>query len=528
MRRATLLWVLASGLGLLAFQPTFRSDTRLVEINVVVRDKSGPVSNLTKNDFMVTDAGKPRTIAVFSMTAARQSGEGAPALPANTFSNRFHSGQTAPASVTIFLFDRLNTLTGPGSQPYEERVTWVEDQALANARLQMLRFVATLDPKDRVAIYSLGQTLDVVTDFTGDRERLHAVLERYQPISITRREDVEPLPVHTPVPGNFNDLIDQDRRALAAMFNRDRAATTMAALVSIAAHVADIPGRKNLIWLTANLPFSAGGAARALSRANVAVYPVDARGLLPQSPPSDESDAGTPMIFQRVGNPTGRTSQPTGIYAMQDLAQQTGGRAFINTNDLAGAMQKAVDDAAVTYTIGFYADARSVDGKFHPLKVRVGSGNYEVRYPAGYLAVRDTPAGDQDRLLESVLTPLESPVIGLRARVDRTDQPNPESLRVTGTIDLRDLQLEEKANGHSGAVDVYIFQQDGTGALLDRWHDRYPMQFTNQQFADYLKGGAAFRATITPRAGLATLRLLVADPRSSRIGSLIIPVAAVQ
>lgn len=67
MRRATFLWVLASGLGLLAFQPAFRSDTRLVQINVVVRNKSGSVPNLTRRiegtavDMQSPPSSAPRT-----------------------------------------------------------------------------------------------------------------------------------------------------------------------------------------------------------------------------------------------------------------------------------------------------------------------------------------------------------------------------------------------------------------------------------------------------------------------------------
>ena len=82
----------------LAFQATFRSDTQLVQINVVVHDKNGPVPNLTKEDFVLTDAGKPRAIAVFSVVSARQPPGHAPALAENIFSNRRHGADATPPS----------------------------------------------------------------------------------------------------------------------------------------------------------------------------------------------------------------------------------------------------------------------------------------------------------------------------------------------------------------------------------------------------------------------------------------------
>src|SRR5580698_9260916 len=132
----------------------FRANTRLVQINVVVRDKSGPVADLTKSDFVITDHGKARTIGVFSVNR-EVSAPGAVALPANTFSSRPLSGCQASASVTMILLDRLNTLIG-SSAPGEQAPMFDADLALANAKQHLLTFIEGMGPTDRVAIYSLG------------------------------------------------------------------------------------------------------------------------------------------------------------------------------------------------------------------------------------------------------------------------------------------------------------------------------------------------------------------------------------
>jgi VWFA-related protein len=72
------------------------------------------------------------------------------------------------------------------------------------------------------------------------------------------------------------------------------------------------------------------------------------------------------------------------------MAENTGGRAFYNTNDIQHAIRDAVDDSEVTYTLGFYADTNALDARFHKLKVLVNRKHVEVRYRKGYMA---SPAG---------------------------------------------------------------------------------------------------------------------------------------
>jgi VWFA-related protein len=111
-------------------------------------------------------------------------------------------------------------------------------------------------------------------------------------------------------------------------------------------------------------------AARVLGE-KVAVYPVDARGLVTSFTPG---------------------FAPPGLGVMADLAAAPGGRAFYNNNDLKGAIRRAVDDGSVSYALGFYPDAASLDGKFHQLKVRVSRPGVQALYPARYLASPAMPS----------------------------------------------------------------------------------------------------------------------------------------
>jgi VWFA-related protein len=505
--------------------PKFQTGAHLVQINVLVRDKNGPVSNLRKDDFVLTDKGKPQIIRVFSVTGPEDALAAQSALPENTFSNRTYHGN--PASVTVVLLDRLNTLTSTGADVFEDNPKWLEAQALSYAKQQLVKFVKEMDSKDRVAIYSLAQSLSVLSDFTGEREQLLQILNGYSATSLTSREKVEPAAVHTPVPGDFDGSIDRQRQVLANLTNANRAQITLAALSSIATHLAAIPGRKNLVWLTADLPFPGAAVARVLGRANVAVYPMDARGLLPKAVFAPTNDAKGPGLFG--GSAASAESRPRGQDTMERIAEDTGGRAFINTNNLADAIHAAVDDAAVSYTLGFYPEADSIDGKFHELKVRVKPGHFDLRYPKGYFALPDTATPQtQSSLLEAVESPLDAASIHVLARIERIDQPKPGSISISASIDLHQIELKPSGDLQKGAVEMWIVQQDAAGRIIARENKTLRLELTKANYEQILKTGVLFRELVEAKPGVATLRIVVADSTNATTGSLIIPMSEIK
>ncbi len=517
-------------LALLAFgaqeSAVFRANAHLVQINVIVRDKEGPVANLDKSDFTLTDRGKPRVISVFAVHKPAAAQASAPALPPNTFSNRALTGAAEPGSVTVILLDRLNTMIGTVAANAETPL-FSSDQALANAKQHLLKYLDELDPKERVAIYSLGLNLAVLCDFTGDRARLKAILENYRAASITSLEDAEPTAVHLPS-DVMAPQVNRDRQVLAGMSNAQRAQTTMAALMAVAAHVAEIPGRKNLVWLTADLIIPAEALGRALSRSDIAVYPVDARGLLPFAAGHSEADADADAVMQSRGTPSATgagATVPIGISAMQSLAEETGGRAYVNGNDLTGAIRKAIDDGEVTYTLGFYVDPASLDGKFHDLKVRVKRNSLEVRTQRGYFALKDVADNNPAKAINvPMMSPLESSSIHLLARVERAGG----GLSISGSVDLRDLQLEQAGDSRTGAVELFLIQQDASGDTLERLRQNMRLQLTRAEYETYSKSGVFFQSVLKPKDGLNTLRVVVIDRAHAATGSLIIPISEIK
>jgi VWFA-related protein len=510
--------------------PPIHVSTHLVQIGIIVRDKNAAVADLTKDDFAVFDRGKPQNIRVFTAESAESARQPVPPqpLPPNTFSDLPQAKGPAIRSITIVLLDNINTLSGNGHQGYETGPWWMEDLALSNAKAHLIEFVKTLDPKDRVAIYGLSDTLHVLSDFTSDRDRLLAILKNYDTTSKTSREIVEPGAYHTPVPGEFNPLLNAQVLQLDAITNERRAATTMSALQSIASHVANIPGRKNLVWLTANLPFSGSALARILGPAQIAAYPVDGRALLTRKTPETQWEINDQLSgVLGLGMPA-QSSAPIGIDTMQKLADATGGRAFVNTNDLTGAIRDAVEDSAVTYTLGFYIDSSSLDGKFHELKVQVLRSGVNLRYPKGYFALKDTPATQDDRhnnFLIAVKSPLDSSAIPLQVQVSRANQPAPNSLALSGSIGIHDLHLAQSGEIRTGALDITVIEQDETGKVLKESANRINLRFTEKQYPVVLESGITFQKSVQALSGATTLRVLVQDPSTAAIGSLVIPLS---
>lgn len=518
--------------------PAVRVTTRLVQIGVVVHDKNGAVSGLTKNDFTVFDQRKPQAIDFFTIISPGSAAPPAERLPANTFSDVPRYSRAAPGSITIVLLDNLNSLYGSAPGVYEDTPFWMEDHALANAKAHLIEYLTGLAPQDRVAIYGLSRNLRVLCDFTTDRSQLLAIVKNYDARAQTSREIVDPAPTHLPNQpgGGVPPPIYADQLELAGNANAVRGEATMAALKAIADHVAGIPGRKNLVWLTANLPFSADAIAAILSPAHIAAYPVDGRALLARTPPPSNADMGATgwgLPRDILGEPDGseHSPVPTGIDTMLRLADLTGGKAFVNSNDLTGAIREAVDDAAVLYSLGFYIDAKSADGKFHELKVEVNPKGLTVRYPKGYFAFKDSPS-TQDQVhnnwVTAVRSPIESSAIPLEVKLGRVNQPAPNSVSISGTIDVHELRFTEKGSWHEGAVDVTILEQDPAGKVVSQSLNHLALRMTPDQYAAALSTGVRFEKHVELKAGGATLRILVDDPNTALVGSLIIPLSQIQ
>jgi VWFA-related protein len=516
-------------------QPTIRVTTRLVQVNVVVHDKKGePVADLKKEDFSIFDKGKEQKVAVFSMDSIDAAPKPWPALPPNLFSNRQQRAD-APTSVTVILFDGLNTK--------------FQDQAYA--RKQVIKFIEQIQPHDRVALYLLGSDLRILHDFTNDAGHLAQALAKYHGRISGELDAADPAPRDSTGSDDLDQFLQNSDQVMSDFYNVNRIRWTLDAMEAIAHHLSSLPGRKNLVWVSGGFPFTLGlepedfspsnpnrerrtfsdetdRVARAMNDASIAIYPVDARGLM-TNPASSAARGPAPFNPRAGARPSipPRPFTPANHDTMQILAERTGGRAFYNTNDLTGAVRSAVNDAKVTYTLGFYPSNEDWDGKFHDIKVKVDRGGVDVRYRKGFVAFTDhAPSSKQlkDGLHNAITSSLEATAVGINARVDVVDQPKPGSLKVIAQVDQTNFVLEQQNDHWVGAIEIAFVQYAADGKVLNADVQTLSMNLGKERYDDIQKRGLLYSKTVEPIAGTDRLRIVVMDHATGNIGSLQVPV----
>ncbi|MEP7354811.1 MAG: VWA domain-containing protein [Acidobacteriota bacterium] len=467
--------------------PTFRSVTRLVQVDVVVRGKDAPVEGLTQADFEVKDNGKPQNIAVFAVRKVDANPPKMQALPAGVATNRPMLPGPEPVAATILFLDRLST--SPALQE--------------TAREQAIKFVKRLNRHDPVAIYALNNDVKIVQPFTDDRDALLRALENSRP-------ELPFIPMDTPgAPQRIAEV-------------------TTAAFQSLMRQLKGFPGRKKLIWMAARLPVRArqdgsfnepknettkvltvSGAARLLNDANTAFYPVNMLGVLP-------------YIVSGGGN-------------AGDLALMSGGRAFYGDNALDIGLEQAIADTDTTYTLGFYQPPTAIDGQYHSITVNVlrtrpaAKGIKEVRYRQGYDAEqqRKEPLTEKQRtgtLNALVREALDATAIGIQAAaVPAKNKPGYYDVEVA--VDISGLQLEQKNGRRIGSFDLSVVPDMENPKGL---HQVFAVNLKEENYANALASGITVinQVKVVDAKGKPLSKILhfvVMDRTTGKAGSVRIP-----
>ncbi len=420
--------------------PTFKVRTRTVVVDVVVTDgRAHPVKGLKPEDFHLTEDGKAQEMGSFR----EFSDDEPPALTVpppvtqkpdpNLFSNK----TAAPdrGSVTMVLFDLLNTL--PQDQAY--------------ARRELIKFLESKPKNVQFALCTLSagdSRLRLIQGFSQDETVLVAAARsrgkqetpqqvRWQSSAVATENSV----------GIVGDLAKGGRTSgfqnllgtLQGMQaeqrgtdSDDRVAATVDSLTQLARYLSDIPGRKNVVWLSGSFPIFIAAPdgpndsaaenrsysepvkllSNLLAEAQVAVYPVDVRGLVAgglsaESTGSDltplpEMPNSTPQIVRALG-----PERPRGLDELDQQASEretlnrvaiaTGGKAFFNSNGIRDAIATAVEQGSNYYALSYTSSNKTYNGEFRRIKVLLAGKGYSLHYRQGYFAEdANSPARDEE------------------------------------------------------------------------------------------------------------------------------------
>ena len=501
---------------------TFKSTSNLVIFDVTVRDKSGKeITNLEKNDFVLVEDGKPQTISVFELQRL-----GAQAQPAAT---------AAPATRVAATPGRQQTITTtPGRVQYQDRRLLVmlfdfssmKPAEQLRAQDSALQFVSKkMTPSDLVSVMTFSSNLQVEQDFTDDRDRLTEVLKGFP---IGRASDL------ATDGGNGDDNSGEDNGAAFNadetefnIFNTDR---KLSALESAAKMLSALPEKKALLYFSSGISKSGvenqsqlRSAINAAVRANVSFYPIDSRGLTALPPGGDASSAMTRGNSMFTGG--AQTGQKDKFNDQQEtlvsLAADTGGKAFLDNNDLTLGITQAQEDVKSYYILGFYSENGKQDGKFRRIQIKLKNNlNAKLDYRSGYFGPKTFAkftSGDKESQLEEALM-LGDPVTDLPLAVEtdyfRLGKANyfvPVALKIPGSS----VSLGKKETEFDFIGQV----RDAKGHLAASVRDAIKVKLGESSAEEVAKRAIAYDTGFTLSPGTYRLKMLVRENQSGKMGT---------
>ena len=529
--------------------PTIRVSTHMVLVDVVVTDKQGkPVQGLHPEDFVIEENGKQQKIA--SLTSPAENNPAPPVLPPGIYSNRAQY-RSPGAPVTILLLDAINT-------PFKDQ---------SYARFQMLKFVKeNFKPGDRMGIFTLTGGLGMLQDLTSDPQILYTALQHYRPLQNEYTPSsgtppsgpAGPLDASLSTSSDFGSLPPQIALQVTAAIaqlqafsnvaegyaQEQRLILTLNALNSLTRILGGLPGRKNIIWVTGDVPLSlipedrtvtraelsedlpslntrrveqhASGnyaatarslhadeireTAARLSSAQIAIYPVDARGLTM----SNDTDAQE---------------------AMREIARETGGRAYVNQNEIKIGVQRAFDDQASAYTIAYYPENKKYDGKYRTIKVKVKRDGVEWQNRRGYFAIDPTQVkgyNPQDEVARATTDVTASTMVGFTAQVVPASA-NKGKVGVSFLVDASTLAVDDSGGGKHINANFYAtaFTDGKMGPSVSQKVDR---SFDDKTYQQILQHGLLLHMDLDPPPPNSRLHLAVQDGRTGLVGTINAPI----
>jgi VWFA-related protein len=543
---------------------TLRMTARLVDVGLVAFDKKGhPVTDLKPEDFEIYDNGRKQTVRSFSQAGVESAKESGLTPGQPVFSNRRADRVDAQPGAGVTEGSTTILLLDPGN------LAWPD---LTYARGEILRFLQSLPANEVVGLYVMNaHGFQVLEERTADHALLASKLHGWMPSAqdLAQAQEMEqrnrqqfdyvlnPTDLQF-VNGNINmapdtaTMVDPQLRDNGS--NPGRSAFPI--LAGVARHLAVIPGHKNLVWITsdnvlADWTNQAVGsdkgskhvegyvlrAQEALNDAHVSVYPLDASqletnaidpsllGRNVQLSPSVTAPPGAQAGGQAPGRVAAEMQQDLHPIqaAIQEMAEATGGRAFRRNGQIAKNLDEVIADGRAAYLLGFTPDTPA-DDQYHLLTVKLAARRgVTLRYRTGYEYAKE-PATLKERFQRAVWQALDVSEIAVSA--------NPVAASEGATVKLNiatnDLALKQQAEHWVDKLDVFLIQRDDEGLHARITGQTLTLTLKPATYAKLLQEGIPFDQYIEKKPDAGSMRIIVVDENSGRMGSVTIPAAALR
>ena len=516
----------------------FKSETTLIQVPVVVTDRSGGhIHGLTKADFTILENGKVQKIATLEEIVPASATSTTPIAgnPGGVFSN-MTPDESKPRSLTVLLLEEVNTAFLDQSYGRKQLVKYLANHLDSSQPTGLMvltsKGVSVLSPLDSdpatliTALKKASGKVSEMETYDNDAKAVAAGQAQFSGLGGIHPGDS---------PENRIRAFMLAENATTATNIQARAVeTTLRGLLSIALSLSGIPGRKSLVWVTGSFPFDLDNfgampadvnmralyerTLNALNDAQVSMYPVDARGLL-----SDPTFAGDNM-GSMLGAGTSDALRQSTITSLKNIAAMTGGVAYYNSNDLAGAFARAAQDSSSYYSLTYYMDRHNTKPGWRKLQVEVPRKDTEVRARAGYLITdlavnpERTHKADVEFALispfESTGIPITSQWQGLLADGSKRKVGFVLHVPATNVVDEADknrVDVEFVAQAISNGVPAGSISQTIKGLIVP------------DTLAKLKADGIVYNNVLSLAPGDYQVRFVVRDNLNGKIGSVFVP-----
>jgi VWFA-related protein len=533
--------------------PTFRSGRDLVVVNVVVRDKNGKlVRGLKQADFTVTEDNKPQTVESFDFEELDTV-----AAPVEIAGEMLAGvNKTAPARSAAGSKDPAYTKDPTATKPLagskdpaytKEPIAARQVVDLSDRRLMVLFFdlssmqpdevvraVASgrdyvekrLSPADVISVVSLGTSLNVAQDFTSDRASLLAALDKLSPAegsgftenqAVSADDAADTGDSFTPDETEFN------------IFNTDRRLDALRALADV---LAGIEQKKSVIYFSGGVTqqgMDNQAAMRAVVdravRANLSIYAADTRGLqaLPAGGEASSASARGQGAFSGRTMDNARESLSGSQDSLTTLAEDTGGRAFFDTNEFSEVYAQVVKDTTAYYLLGYTSTNTATDGRYRRIKVALKQPGYKLEFRSGYYAPRDfSHSGRDDReqqlqeQLLSDLSPTDLPVHGTAGYFRL--KPNRYYVPMSFIVPGSQVQFSRSSDKEKATLDVLGVIRDPQKRIVAWIRDTVKLAVAAT--ADVRRKNVQYDTSFELPPGRYNVKLVIRENQLGTVGSI--------
>jgi len=530
---------------------TLRTERNVVLVRVVVRDAKGQVvGRLHKEDFRLFDNGKPQAIAQFAVegTEAKSEPGTAGATAASQESEAQAKLQAASAQRFIALY-------------YDDVHTVFED--VVRTRDAAEHFLASsVQPGDRVGVFSSsGQ---VVQDFTDSRDKLDRALLRLSPRPVVPVEldpcpDISSYQAHLMVDQNDPSAIEfavqslnecqcggnaaacpgaeQTVMAIATrLLQQDETQSeySLRGLEALIRRMALSPGQRSIVMISPgffaeNLHYHVDEIIDRALHSGVVINALDSQGLVALVPGGDAAHkadfvAGRPDLLS-LRNQYETLKLTTNSDVMAQLAADTGGVFFHNSNDYDGGFRKVAAAPGVYYVLTFSPASLKYDGKFHKLKVQLGeTRGLSLQARRGYYAPRkalDPQEQAAEDIQEAVFSQETRAELGIEIRTQFFKISSAEAnLSVLAHLDLRALSFRKDADRNVDDLTFVSALFDRDGNFVEGQQRQVALRLRDASLTKLLASGITIKASFKVKPGDYMVREVVRDAEGGHLSGL--------